>query len=73
MRKNEFRQYRTTSYQGHIAPRGNTNCGIEKAEQPPYSPDLAPSDYYLFPPTKQALHGKSFDEDETIETFLRAG
>ena len=73
MRKNEFRQFRTTSYQGHIAPRGNTNCGIEKAEQPPYSPDLAPSDYYLFPTTKQALHGKSFDEDETIETFLRAG
>jgi transposase len=29
-------------------------------EYPPYSPDLAPSDFYLFPQTKSALKGRHF-------------
>ena len=27
-------------------------CGFQLVEDPPYSPDLAPSDYYLFPEMK---------------------
>jgi hypothetical protein len=34
---------------------------------PPYSPDLAPSDYHLFGPMKRVLRGKRFrNNDEVI-------
>ncbi|EFN80260.1 Histone-lysine N-methyltransferase SETMAR, partial [Harpegnathos saltator] len=32
----------------------------ELLEHPAYSPDLAPSDYYLFPNLKKFLAGKRF-------------
>ena len=31
---------------------------------PPYSPDLAPVDYHMFGPLKEALHGRSASDDE---------
>jgi histone-lysine N-methyltransferase SETMAR len=33
---------------------------------PPYSPDLAPSDYHLFSPLKHAIRGKKFEDDEEV-------
>jgi histone-lysine N-methyltransferase SETMAR len=33
---------------------------------PPYSPDLAPSDYHLFGPLKGAIRGKRFEDDEEV-------
>ena len=33
---------------------------------PPYSPDLAPSDFYLFSPLKSSLAGKSFASRDEI-------
>ncbi|EFN87997.1 Histone-lysine N-methyltransferase SETMAR, partial [Harpegnathos saltator] len=39
----------------------------ELLEHPAYSPDLAPSDYYLFPNLKKFLAGKRFtSNDEAI-------
>ena len=32
----------------------------------PYSPDLAPSDYYLFPKLKRWLQGKRFTSNEEV-------
>jgi histone-lysine N-methyltransferase SETMAR len=38
--------------------------------QPPYSPDLAPSDYHLFGPLKEHLGGKRFrNNEEVIQDF----
>ncbi|KOX77209.1 Histone-lysine N-methyltransferase SETMAR [Melipona quadrifasciata] len=37
---------------------------------PPYSPDLAPSDYYLFLSLKNSLRGKSFKSISEIKTHL---
>ena len=34
--------------------------------QPPYSPDLAPSDYHLFPNLQKCLGGKKFDSNEEV-------
>ena len=34
---------------------------------PPYSPDLAPSDYYLFGPMKEGSRGKHYTSDEEVK------
>ena len=42
---------------------------------PSYSPDLAPSDFHLFGPLKDALRGTRFEDDKsvirTVRTWLR--
>jgi len=43
--------------------------------QHPHSPDLAPSDYHIFGPLKEALHGRRIISDEEVKeavhTWLR--
>lgn len=39
---------------------------------PPYSPDLAPSDYHLFPQIKSALGGKRFKDDASLQAEVAA-
>jgi histone-lysine N-methyltransferase SETMAR len=38
---------------------------------PPYSPDIAPSDYHLFRSLKNFLRGKRFTEDAEVEQAIR--
>jgi len=42
---------------------------------PPYSPDLAPSNYHIFSPLKEALHSHRFTSNEEVKeavhTWLR--
>jgi [histone H3]-lysine36 N-dimethyltransferase SETMAR len=45
--------------------------GWEILPHPPYSPDLAPSDYHLFRSLQNHLQGKTFDRREDVEIFLR--
>jgi len=47
--------------------------GFQCLDHPPYSPDLAPSDYHLFPGLKKQLRGRHFSSDAVIaaaETWL---
>ena len=37
---------------------------------PPYSPDLALSDYYLFRFLQNSLNGKTFNNDEAVKSHL---
>ena len=52
-------------------------CKVNFVElnHPAYSPDIAPSDYYLFKNMKAFLRGKNFDSDDevitTVEEYLR--
>jgi len=39
---------------------------FELFPQPPYSPDLAPSDYHLFPNLKKWLGGKKFKSNGEV-------
>ena len=40
--------------------------------QPPYSPDLAPADFFLFPQLKSSLKGRRFQTiEETEENWTR--
>ena len=36
-------------------------------DHPPYSPDLAPADYFLFPKVKSHLKGRLFDSISDIQ------
>jgi len=36
--------------------------------QPPYSPDLAPADFFLFPKLKSTLKGRRFESTEAMKT-----
>jgi histone-lysine N-methyltransferase SETMAR len=42
-------------------------CGFQQLNHPPYSPDLAPSDYFLFQVMKKFLWGKRFSSDEEVK------
>lgn len=41
--------------------------GFELLGHPPYSPDLAPSDYHLFGPLKEHLRGQHFHNDMEVK------
>lgn len=42
------------------------NLGFQCIDHPPYSPDLAPSDYFLFPNLKKHLKGRKFSNDTEV-------
>ena len=50
--------------------------GFQYLDHPPYPPDLAPSDYQLFPGMKKQLKGRHFSSDAeviaAVETWLDA-
>ena len=52
----------------HLANEKLDELGLQRLEHPPYSQDLAPSDFFLFGLLKKLLEGKRFDdEDELFE------
>lgn len=46
-------------------------CGFEEIPHPPYSPDLAPSDYYLFRHLKKHLRGRRFSSDDEVKSCVQ--
>jgi len=54
--------------------KGLAYLGFQYLDHPPYSPDLAPSDYYLFPGLKKQLKGRHSSSDAEViaaaETWL---
>jgi len=49
-----------------VAAKLNT-LGFQLVHHPPYSPDLAPSDYYLFPNLKKHLKGHRFEDISDVK------
>ena len=45
---------------------------FEVMAHPPYSPDLALSDYHLFGPLKEALRGRLFTSDQEVKEAVGA-
>ena len=50
------------------------DCSFQLVEHPPYTPGLAPLDYYLFPKMKKELSGQYFTTDndviDAVEAYL---
>ena len=44
---------------------------FEKLLHPPYSPDLAPSNYYLFRHLKKSLCGRRFEDNNEVMSAVR--
>jgi hypothetical protein len=40
--------------------------GVQYLDHPPYSPDLAPADYHLFPGLKEQLKCRHFSSDAEV-------
>ncbi|XP_026327857.1 histone-lysine N-methyltransferase SETMAR-like, partial [Hyposmocoma kahamanoa] len=54
-------------HKSNVAMAALHKCGFQSLTHPPYSPDLAPSDYYLFPNLKKDLRGNKFRDDEEVK------
>ena len=42
-------------------------CGFSELNHPPYSPDLAPSDYFIFRNLTKFLRGRRFPDDNAVK------
>lgn len=54
------------AHTSHVAMAAIRDCGFQLLSQPPYSPDLAPSDYHLFRYLKDSLRGRVFQSDDDV-------
>jgi len=54
------------AHTSHVTTATIHDCGFELLSHPPYSPDLAPSDFHLFRHLKESLRGRAFKEDEDV-------
>ena len=57
-------------HKSRIASAAIRQCRFEELNHPPYSPDLAPSDFYLFANLKKHLRGKRFDNDDDLKSTV---
>ena len=64
-----FHQDNAPVYNSILVTDYLTMMGIKTVPNPPYSPDLAPSDFRLFPKLKEKLRGCHY---ETIEEMKEA-
>lgn len=59
-------------HKARVAQAALKDCGFEQLNHPPYSPDLAPSDFYLFRNLKKYLRGRRFRDDEELKEETEA-
>lgn len=67
-----FHQDNAPAHASHIVGAKLHELGYEVLPHAPYSPDLAPSDYYLFPNLKKWLGGRRFTSNEEVKTATTA-
>ena len=53
-------------HMSQVAMTAATECGFEILLHPPYSPDMDPSDFYLFPKLRSHLHGSQYESNEGV-------
>jgi histone-lysine N-methyltransferase SETMAR len=69
--KNPFRNYvlhadNAKPHVGKLVIEFCESCKLRRAPQPPYSPDIAPSDFFLFGYTKDKLKGLTFASENDL-------
>ena len=59
-------QDNTSAHMSQVAMTAPTECEFEILPHPPYSPDMAPSDFCLFPKLKFHLLGTQYGSNENV-------
>ena len=59
-------------HKSRVAQAAIRECKFEQLNHQPYSPDLAPSDYYLFRNLKSHLCGTRFRDDDELKAVTEA-
>ena len=54
-------------YTSRLSTTAIKDCGLILLPHPPYSPDLAPSDFFLFNHLKRELRGKHFSSKDDLQ------
>jgi histone-lysine N-methyltransferase SETMAR len=54
------------AYRSLLTQKKLAYLGFQYLDHPPYSPDLVPSDYQLFPGLKEQLKGRHFSSDAAV-------
>jgi len=57
-------------YKSMITREAVGDCGFVELDHPAYSPDLAPSDYFLFYNLKSHLCGARYPDDEALKEAI---
>jgi len=55
-----------SSHSAKIVKAALSCTGLWEIDFPPYSPDLAPSDFYLFPKMKKLMKGRRYETDNEV-------
>ena len=67
-----FQQDNAPAHTSAIVMAKIHELGFELIHHPPYSPDLAPCDFFLFPNLKTWLDGKGFSFNEEVIDAVNA-
>ena len=59
-------------HKSRVAQAAICECKFEQLNHPPYSPDLAQSDYYLFRNLKSYLRGTRFRDADELKAATEA-
>ena len=54
------------AHMSQVAMTAANECGFEVLPHPPYSPNMAPSDFYLLPKLKSNLPGTKFGSNKGV-------
>ncbi|KAL6257504.1 hypothetical protein P5V15_011074 [Pogonomyrmex californicus] len=67
-----FHQDNAPAHTSAVAMTKIHELHFELVDHPPYSPDLAPSDFFLFPRLKVSLGGQRFSSNEEVIAYVNA-
>ncbi len=65
-----LQQDNASSHTAALTQNTIEELGWELLQHPPYSPDLAPCDFHMFGPLKNALRGQVFENNEEVKTAV---
>ena len=67
----QFHHDNAPAYKAGITVSFLESNGLNLLGHPPYSPDLAPCDFFLFPKVKKEMRGQRFDSgDAAVDHYL---
>ena len=68
-----FHHDNTPSHRASTTQETIDRRSIEVLGHPPYSPDLAPCNFFLFPTLKKILRGRKFDDVADLQRAVQSG